>query len=641
MKFSIFLKLLLGFASALLLTAFIAGFAVFNLSSVTTVASGIITGPQEIKYLARKVESQLRNAITYEKEFMLTQDQKNAEKFTASAKEARESVDKITTLSSDPKIQEAAKELAGRVEQYTKGFGDILSEIYLKSADNEPFAVVMQRDASVQAVYRKYTDNARTAEQVANQIVKIAEDKAVMSLQDLTDESARAKTTLFIITLVALGAGVVIALVLARLISQPILALNEAAKQVAAGKSDVTLNIRTHDELRELGISFTTMVESINSALAEVNKSNTDITRILGDVNAAKQDTERSKQHLDDEVSDLLRTIDALAGGDFSLDIRLSDSSDEISKLRGRLQSMIESLRRLIVQVQETVVTVAESSAHISSGAEQLSSGVQNQARQTEFVSSAMDNMTDTISANSHNASETASVAVKNGEIARRSSEIVLQTVGKMNEIAGVVQNSAKTIAQLGDSSAQIGEIVSVITEIADQTNLLALNAAIEAARAGDQGRGFAVVADEVRKLAERTQQATKQITIMITTIQRESTGAVKAMEQGNTKVREGIDLAEKAGQALTEVVKSSESVLQMVQSIADASLQQTSTSEKIANNVEQISQVASESAKGVENIAQTATTLQDLTEQLEARIAQFKVGNALPAAPQYRRLHA
>ncbi len=641
MKFSIFTKLLLGFASALVLTAFIAGFAIFRISGVTTVASDIITGPQEIKYLARKVESQLRNAITYEKEFMLTQDQKNAESFSASAKEARGLVDKISTLSTDSQIKETAKKLDERVDQYSKGFGDILSEIYLKSDGNEPFAVVMQRDASVQAVYKKYIENARSAEQLANQIVKIAEEKSVMSLQDLTNEGAQARTTLLIITFVALGAGVLIALLLARIISTPISALNDAAKQVAAGKSDITLNIRTHDELSELGASFNTMVQSINGMLGEVNKSNDDITRVLGEVNAAKQETERSKQHLDEEVADLLRTIDALAEGDFSQDIRVAATSDEISKLRGRLQSMVESLRRLIVQVQETVITVAESSAHISTSAEQLSSGVQNQAHQTGLVSSAMDNMTGTISANSRNAGETASVAVKNGEIARRSSEIVLQTVGKMNEIAGVVQNSAKTIAQLGDSSAQIGEIVSVITEIADQTNLLALNAAIEAARAGDQGRGFAVVADEVRKLAERTQQATKQITGMITTIQRESTGAVKAMEQGNAKVREGIDLAEKAGQALTEVVKSSESVLQMVQSIADASLQQTSTSEKIADNVEQMTLVASESAKGVENIAATAATLQDLTEQLEARITQFKVGNALPAAPQQRRLRA
>ncbi|MBL7993187.1 MAG: HAMP domain-containing protein, partial [Candidatus Kapabacteria bacterium] len=550
-------------------------------------------------------------------------------------------VDKISSLSTDSQIQETAKKHGERVDQYSKWIGDILSEIYLKSDGNEPFAVVMQRDASVQAVYMKYTENARSAEQLANQIVKIAEEKSAMSLQDLTNEGAQARTTLLIITLVALGAGFLIAFLLARIISTPISALNDAAKQVAAGKSDITLDIRTHDELSELGASFNTMVQSINGMLGEVNKSNDDITRVLGEVNAAKQETERSKQYLDEEVADLLRTIDALAEGDFSQDIRLAATSDEISKLRGRLQSMVESLRRLIVQVQETVITVAESSAHISTSAEQLSSGVQNQAHQTELVSAAMDNMTGTISANSRNAGETASVAVKNGEIARRSSEIVLQTVGKMNEIAGVVQNSAKTIAQLGDSSAQIGEIVSVITEIADQTNLLALNAAIEAARAGDQGRGFAVVADEVRKLAERTQQATKQITGMITTIQRESTGAVKAMEQGNAKVREGIDLAEKAGQALTEVVKSSESVLQMVQSIADASLQQTSTSEKIADNVEQMTLVASESAKGVENIAKTAATLQDLTEQLEARITQFKVGNALPAAPSQHRLRA
>lgn len=641
MKFSIFTKLLLGFASALLLTAIIAGIAVVRLSGITSVASAIITGPQEIKYLARKVESQLRNAITYEKEFMLTQDNKNAEKFTSSAKEAKALVDKIDSLSSDAAIKDVAKQLGTRVEQYTKGFGDILSEIYVKSDGNEPFAAVMQRDASVQAVYMKYTDNARAAEQLANEIVKLAEAKSSMSLQDLSEAGSQARTALLLITALAIGAGVIVAFFLARMISQPISELNKAAKEVAAGKSDISLVIRTHDELSELGASFTSMVQSINRMIGELNTSHADVTRVLGEVNLAKQETERSKAHLEEEVADLLRTIDALAEGDFSQDIRLDDTDSEIIKLRSRLQAMIESLRRLIMQVQDVVMTVAESADHISSGAEQLSSGVQNQARQTELVSEAMDKMTETISANSHNAGETASVAVKNGEIARRSSEIVLQTVGKMNEIAKVVEQSSSTIGQLGESSAQIGEIVSVITEIADQTNLLALNAAIEAARAGEQGRGFAVVADEVRKLAERTQQATKQITVMIATIQRESSGAVKAMEQGSNKVREGIDLAEKAGQALQDVVQSSESVLQMVQNIADASRQQTATSENIAHNVEQIALVASESAQGVGNIAQTATTLQTLTEQLETRIAQFKVERTLPSYNAPKRLQS
>jgi methyl-accepting chemotaxis protein len=368
------------------------------------------------------------------------------------------------------------------------------------------------------------------------------------------------------------------------------------------------------------------MVASIDEMVDNLNKSNTDITRILGEVNVARESSESSKHSLEDEVSSLGKLIDALARGNFFVDIFTQSDIPEVVTLRERLKIMVETLRYLIMQVQETVHTVSEGSQQMGVAAEQLAAGVRSQAHQSELVSVAMDTMTETIGKNSRTASETAQVAVKNGDIAKRSSEIVLQTVVKMNEIADVVQKSAATIEQLGNSSAQIGEIVSVITEIADQTNLLALNAAIEAARAGDQGRGFAVVADEVRKLAERTQQATKQITSMITSIQKESNGAVKAMTKGNEKVREGIDLAQKAGESLREVVQSSESVLNMVENIAAASREQTIASEKIADNVEQIALVSSQSAEGVANIAQNVNQLESLTDQLQEQISKFKV---------------
>jgi len=626
MRLTIFIKLLLGFIVALTLTAVIAVIAVQNLSSINTMTQKIIKEPETIKYLARKAESQFRHAIGYEKEFMLSQNEQSAKEFTESAKAAKSLADSIKSIAKDTLIISAAQDFSKRVEQYAMGFSDIVWELSSKLQGNENFASVLQRDKAVQTLYSDYSANARVAEQRVNEIVRRAEGLADKSLEELTAQSASVRRTLIIIAVVALAIGFVLALVLARMISRPILELNEAAKQIAAGNRSVSLKVKTHDEIRELAESFRIMLESIVNMVDDLNMTNKGMELVVDEANAAKRATEESKAYLEHEVGSLLVAIDALAKGDFSNDIALSQQNDEIAKLRIQLGSMVQNLRRLLYQVKNTVTTVADTAEAISSAAEQVSVGVQHQARQTEQVSQAMDNMTETIAENSRNAVQTSEVAVKNGEIARRSSQIVAETVEKMNEIAHVVRQSASTIEQLGDSSAQIGEIVSVITEIADQTNLLALNAAIEAARAGEQGRGFAVVADEVRKLAERTAQATKQITAMIKSIQQESSGAVQAMQQGSEKVREGMDLVNKAGASLQEVLESSQGVLAMVQQIASASNQQTLTSEGIALNVEQISQVSSQSAAGVAEIARSASNLHRYTEQLEREIAQFTI---------------
>ena len=188
-----------------------------------------------------------------------------------------------------------------------------------------------------------------------------------------------------------------------------------------------------------------------------------------------------------------------------------------------------------------------------------------------------------------------------------------------------LLKQSAENIEKLGESSKQIGEIISVIDDIADQTNLLALNAAIEAARAGEQGRGFAVVADEVRKLAERTTEATKQIAIMIKGIQNETQEAVVAMKRGNEEVSSGIALADRAGQALNQILESTQDVQMQISKIASASEEQSSTSEEIAKNVNSISHVTNESAKRIQDIAKSSDELSKLTDNLKDLVNNFK----------------
>ena len=314
-----------------------------------------------------------------------------------------------------------------------------------------------------------------------------------------------------------------------------------------------------------------------------------------------------------------------VAEGDLRVNIGYR-SGDELGELSEAFCTMIGNLRSIINQVSDTSTQVASAANQLHSTAEQIATGAEEVAAQSATVATAGEEMSATsgdIAQNCQMASEGAQRASKT---ASDGAMIVERTVVVMGQIAAKVQETAKTVESLGARSDQIGAIIGTIEDIADQTNLLALNAAIEAARAGEQGRGFAVVADEVRALAERTTRATKEIGEMIKAIQRETKGAVIAMEQGVSQVESGTEEAAKSGLALRDILEQVNDVAMQVNQIATAAEEQTATTSEISSNMHQITDVVQTTSQGAHESATAAAQLNGNAEELQRLVRQFKL---------------
>lgn len=323
-------------------------------------------------------------------------------------------------------------------------------------------------------------------------------------------------------------------------------------------------------------------------------------------------------------------TIDMIkdvATGDGDLTKRLNlTRNDEIGKLGHWFDMFIANLHSIISQLSETSQAVAAASTEIAASAEEMASGLQTQEQQTQQVAAAVEELSQSVNEVAAKSADATTASEESQHQAEQGGSIVGSTVVEMEGIAKEVQGSAETINTLGRKSETIGEIIAVINDIADQTNLLALNAAIEAARAGEHGRGFAVVADEVRKLAERTTEATKEVSQSILGIQTETHSAVQLIEAGSARVGKGVDLATQAGTALESIVQGSQSVQGMVQDIAAAANQQSSATGEIARAVEGINSVTRQSSEGASQAAQAAGDLAHQAEQLQSLVGQFKL---------------
>jgi twitching motility protein PilJ len=336
------------------------------------------------------------------------------------------------------------------------------------------------------------------------------------------------------------------------------------------------------------------------------------------------EDSERMNRQNQEAILRLLDEIGNLANGD--LTARAKVTEDITGAIADSINFTIDELRRLVTGITEAAVQVTSATQEAQTVTNQLLQATQKQAGEIQGAGQSVTQMAQLMTDISTKANDSAKVAQTSLNAAEKGTQAVQNAIRGMNEIRDQIQDTSKRIKRLGESSQEIGEIVQLISDITEQTNVLALNAAIQAASAGEAGRGFTVVAEEVQRLAERSAEATKHISAIVKSIQRDTQDAVAAMELSTQGVVQGTRTADEADQALREIGQVSNRLAELIGSISNATQQQAASATKVAANMKLILGITQLTTEGTKKTASSAAKLTELATGLKNSVSGFKL---------------
>ena len=332
----------------------------------------------------------------------------------------------------------------------------------------------------------------------------------------------------------------------------------------------------------------------------------------------------RENERNQEAIMRLLDELSSLADGD--LTVQATVTEDITGAIADSINYAIEALRDLVTTINDTVIQLDGATKQTQAAASHMAKASSAQSRQISSASESMADMAASIEEVSGNSERCSDVARHSVDIAHKGGDAVRRTIDGMNAIRETIQETSKRIKRLGESSQEIGNIVELINDIAEQTNILALNASIQASMAGEAGRGFAVVADEVQRLAERAANATKQIEVLVRTIQSDTNEAVVSMERSTTDVVGGALLAENAGAALEEIEQVSNQIASLVQNISASARQQAAVSGNISKNMQVVREISTQTAESSAATSSSIGKLAALAAQLRKSVSGFRL---------------
>ncbi|QGZ56255.1 methyl-accepting chemotaxis protein [Paraburkholderia acidiphila] len=341
-------------------------------------------------------------------------------------------------------------------------------------------------------------------------------------------------------------------------------------------------------------------IQATYNPIFDVNGQLYKVIKFANDVTAQVELEESVKRRAQDDqrkVEKLLGVVSRAAAGDLTGDVEVH-GEEPIDQLAAGIKGMMSDLAGVIGKVVESAGTFKDASQDIAARADTVASGAQLLGATVEEMNASIEELTASINSIADNS--------------RGADQLAKDTQQEAERGAKAVTRSIEAMELINRSSEDIGEIIKVIGEIASQTNLLAFNAAIEAARAGEHGLGFSVVADEVRKLAERSSQATKEIS--------------KLINESVKRVAQGSEISKQAGEAFEKIVAGVSRTTQAISEISCGADEQLIAAREVSAAIQQVAEETEKSAGACDTIARAAASLKGGAVGLDTTVARFVV---------------
>ena len=432
------------------------------------------------------------------------------------------------------------------------------------------------KDKLVELAYANKNDEAlklynseyeKELDKLENTLIEIG-DEAEKNAVNTYNYSMQIKNLVFIILILISTASIIVCIyttrVLVKLLTEPILELENAAKKLENGSLDINIEYKSKDELGILANSFRKTCSFLGTIILDIN----DI-------------------------------LEELSNGHFNITSSCADQYiGDFTSTKDSLEKIVKSLNETFYEIKEATIQVKGGSEQVAQTSQTISEGATEQASAIEELTASMGEITEKVKNSTGHAKKTNQIVNELGLHIEESNKKMTEMVSAMNEIEA--------------SSMNIKEIINTIDSIAEQTNLLALNAAIEAARAGEAGKGFAVVAEEVRKLAEESSQAVKDTANLI--------------ENSIKSVNNGKEIADTTAVSLEDVVEHTKEAVQLVDNITKLSEEQAISIEQINGGIDQIADVVQSNSAIAEESAAASEELSAQAETLEVMISRFEL---------------